>query len=113
MNERDKQVVRRILERISDALEFVADLEFDSFMADKKSKMATTFAIAQIAELSLMLSDSFKSQSELSGISWKAIKAFRNWCIHQYDEVNLLMFWDVVKVDLPKLKATLETIDKG
>jgi uncharacterized protein with HEPN domain len=69
-------------------------------------KNATAFSIAQIGELTTLLSDEAKSQ--LSKIDWKGVKDFRNWVIHNYKKVDLLIFWEVIQDDLPEMEAMLK-----
>jgi uncharacterized protein with HEPN domain len=108
MNARDKKVALKIIEHIDDALEFNAYESYDSFMSNKQVKMATAFAIAQIGELTALLSEGFKN--ELKGVDWRGIKGFRNWVVHRYEKVDLPAFWDIVTIDLPRLKSDLAKV---
>ena len=38
------------------------------------------------------------------------MRAMRNILIHMYDELELVIIWDTVKKDIPRLKEQIETI---
>jgi len=41
---------------------------------------------------------------------WKDIIGFRNILVHGYDILNTSLVWDIVKKDIPKLHAKIETL---
>jgi uncharacterized protein with HEPN domain len=106
MNTRDVKVLEKVFEHINDVKSFVGDMSYEDFLANKQVKNATAFSIAQIGELTTLLSEEIKV--ELNNIDWKGVKGFRNWVIHNYEKVDLLMFWDVIQNDLPKMENILK-----
>ena len=44
---------------------------------------------------------------------WHKVRSFRNLIAHEYFNVKLTAVWQIIKVDLPKLKITLKTIIKN
>ena len=61
-----------------------------------------------IGEAVTQLSDEFRSQ--YPDLPWRAIAAMRNALVHAYFRVDLDEVWNVVKNDLPSLKARLQGI---
>jgi len=106
MNTRDVKVIEKFFEHIDDVKSFVGDMSYEEFLSDKKVKNATAFSIAQIGELTTLLSE--EAKAELSNIDWKGVKGFRNWVIHNYEKVDLLTFWEVVQDDLPEMETLLK-----
>jgi uncharacterized protein with HEPN domain len=106
MNTRDVKVIKKFFEHIEDVSEFVGNMNYEEFLLNKQVKNATAFSIAQIGELTTLLSD--EAKAGLTDIIWKDVKSFRNWVIHNYEKVDLLIFWDVIQNGLPEMKAILE-----
>lgn len=48
------------------------------------------------------------TQQTLSNISWQEINGMRNRLVHEYDDVNLNIVWDVVQFEIPQLIETLK-----
>jgi len=44
----------------------------------------------------------------LPNIAWQEIKGMRNRLVHEYDDVNLNIVWDVVQSQLPLLIEELK-----
>jgi len=44
----------------------------------------------------------------LRNISWQEINGMRNRLVHQYDDVNLNIVWDVVQTEIPTLIEELK-----
>ncbi|MCL2086730.1 MAG: DUF86 domain-containing protein [Oscillospiraceae bacterium] len=106
MKNRDIKIIEKFLEHIEDVKDFVGNSNCAEFMSNKKDMMATAFAIAQIGELTMQISDEVKVI--LQEVDWRGIKGFRNWLIHNYEKVELPAFWDVIKNDLPELETRLK-----
>ena len=105
MNTRDAKVIGKVLEHIDDVKSFIGDMSYEEFLASTLVKNATAFSVAQIGELTTVLSDDAKAR--LVDIDWRGVKGFRNWIIHNYEKVDVLMFWDVVQHSLPEMEAIL------
>jgi len=61
-----------------------------------------------IGEAARRLSEA--ARAELPTVPWPRLIAFRNVLIHQYDEINLELVWQVIERDLPGLVAALEPL---
>ena len=54
------------------------------------------------------LSDEFKRKNEQ--IDWQKIYTLRNIIAHQYFGINVDVVWQIISIDLPKLKEELHKI---
>jgi uncharacterized protein with HEPN domain len=52
-----------------------------------------------IAEAARRVSET--TQKTLSNISWREINGMRNRLVHEYDDLNLNIVWDVVENEIP------------
>jgi uncharacterized protein with HEPN domain len=62
----------------------------------------------------LIIAEAAKRTSEttrnaLSNIPWADINGMRNRLVHEYDDVNLTIVWDVIQLEIPGLITTLKT----
>jgi uncharacterized protein with HEPN domain len=51
---------------------------------------------------------SVATRQTLPNISWQEINGMRNRLVHEYDDVNLNIVWDVVQSEIPQLIETLK-----
>jgi len=92
---------------IEDAISMFGEDEED-FLNNVQYQHCCAFAIAQIGERVKRLSPGFvKKYSE---IEWKDIAGFRDVLSHDYNCVDLSMFWNTISKDVPKLKKECESI---
>ena len=105
MTDKDRQILQKILSYISEAMSFVEGMDFDSFMADRKTISAEAFTIGQIGELVNLLSE--ETENAHPQIPWKSIRGMRNRIIHDYENVDLTVLWSTVTINLPELQEVL------
>jgi uncharacterized protein with HEPN domain len=105
MNDKDKMILKKIAGYIDDIAHFVSGLDFDSFLADKKTISACAFVISQIGEIAGEVSDDF--QMSHSTIPWKSIRGMRNKIVHDYEGIDFSVLWGTIKTSLPVLKEQL------
>ncbi len=60
-----------------------------------------------IAEAARRVSET--TRQNLLNISWQEINGMRNRLVHEYDDVNLNIIWDVVQLEIPHLIEVLKT----
>ena len=53
-----------------------------------------------------------KLKLEYPSIEWRQIKDFRNRIVHDYVGIDLAIVYEVIKLELPKIKKTIENIIK-
>lgn len=82
------------------------DLEKDDILRD-----ATYMRIQVIGEninkIPLEIRDKY------SEVKWERIKDSRDIISHAYIRVNINIIWDLIKIELPKLKKVIENILNG
>lgn len=66
---------------------------------------ACVFNLGQIGELVRHLDNDFMNQH--SRIPWAQMRGLRNRIIHDYEGVNLVLVWDIIKYDIPDLREEL------
>jgi uncharacterized protein with HEPN domain len=109
MSDREtKLYLSDILEAIEAIEGYVADIDFEKFVSDRKTYAATIRELEIIGEASSQLPDDFKL-SHLD-IPWRVMKDFRNVLSHHYFGVNYEIVWDVVHQKLPTIKQQVALI---
>jgi len=83
MREKDRILLRKIATHSQEILSYITDMNFETFLADKKTVNASAFLIGQIGELASQISD--ETQNSYSDIPWRNIKGMRNRIIHDYE----------------------------
>lgn len=103
MENRDREILLKILKHAEHAAEYVSKFEDRScFEADEMCVEATVFNLMQIGELAkASLGDGAKKA--LGSIPWNQIYGLRNRIVHGYEGVNLSVVWDTIKDDIPVL----------
>ena len=69
---------------------------------------ACCMCIVQIGELCGLLSEELRQRHP--EIPWRNIYGLRNRIIHDYEGVNFLLIWQIIRDDLPVLKEQLNRI---
>ena len=107
MNDKDLAILQKIHKYVREALFYIEGIDYDTFITDSKTLSATAFVLGQIGELAKVVSD--ETQSAASNINWRGMRGLRNRIVHDYENIDLKMLWDVVKTDLPELLIQIET----
>ena len=69
---------------------------------------ACVFNLSQIGELVRHLDRDFIEQHP--DIPWAKMRGLRNRIIHDYEGVNLMLVWEIIKYDIPTLIVKLKEI---
>ena len=93
---------------IDDIAHFVSELDFHSFLADKKTVSACAFVISQIGEIANEVSDDFQMSN--STIPWKSIRGMRNRIVHDYEGIDYSVLWGTITTSLPILKEQITNL---
>jgi uncharacterized protein with HEPN domain len=99
-----KQQLDDILQAINFIREYVKDMDYKSFEADRKTQDAVIRNLEIIGEAARTMPDEVRDKS--AKIEWYKIIALRNILIHEYFGVNLKIVWDVVQNKLDALEST-------
>lgn len=96
--------------RLSDILSAISDIEAfaKTDFEDRKTVMAIAYSIAVIGEAANKLSPDLIAQNR--DIPWKNIIGMRHRIIHDYGNVDVKNLKQVATVDLPVLKAKIQSI---
>lgn len=97
-----------MLEAIADALNFTQGHNYESFIADNKTRHATLRCIQVIGKAANRIPK--EKRDEHQEIEWSRIIRSRNIIVHEYDAVDYEVIWKIVTVYLPPLKSSIEKI---
>lgn len=105
---RNKIIVEKILNYIKKIIDYTKDTEYDDFVSNTILVEACVFNLSQIGELANKIDAEFEQNNSI--IPWRVLYGLRNKIVHDYEGVNLILIWDIVKEDLPELKSQLEEL---
>jgi Uncharacterized conserved protein len=108
MKNRDRIILKKIINYIADIENYTLDFSKDSFMGDRKTISACAFTVSQIGEIAKEVSE--ETQTVYNTIPWRAMKGMRNKIVHDYENVDLTVLWGTIKDSLPVLKIEIEKI---
>ncbi len=101
-------------ERVADMLEAAEKLEEqgskgrDRFDQDEIVQLALVHLVQIIGEAASRVSDDLRQRHP--EIPWRHVVGMRNRVVHDYFEVDLDLLWDVITLDIPKLRTQLAAI---
>ena len=99
-----KQQLDDIIQAITSIREYVKDMDYKAFEADRKTQDAVIRNLEVIGEAARTMSDEVRDKA--AEIEWYKIIALRNILIHEYFGVNLKIVWDVVQNKLDAVEST-------
>ena len=105
---RNKIIVEKILKYISKLIDYTKDTEYDAFISNSILVEACVFNLSQIGELANKIDKEFEENNP--SIPWRVMYGLRNKIVHDYEGVNLVLIWDIVKEDLPELNTQLKNL---
>jgi uncharacterized protein with HEPN domain len=110
MLDKDIKTLSKIILHIKKIIEYIGPIEsLETFNQNQLIVDAVVFNLSQIGEIS-----KFKVSSELKmrsdQIPWQALYGFRNRIVHDYDQINMTIVYEVVKEDLPVLLKQLKSL---
>ena len=104
MKEEFLDYVEDIIKAMVDALSFIKDMDYQTFVKDKKTMYTVIRAIEIIGEATKNIPLTIKER--YSQIPWKDLAGMRDKVIHAYFGVDLKRVWSTVKMDIPNLKQS-------
>lgn len=102
---RDEAAVVDIVTAAQVALDFLAGLTYEAFLADPRTRAAVLYQLLVVGEASKRLSVGFRAQ--MPDVPWVKTGNLRNIVVHDYGNVDLRKIWDVALEELPRLIAKL------
>lgn len=99
-----KQQLDDILQAITFIWEYIKDMDYKAFEADRKTQDAVIRNLEIIGEAARTIPG--KVRDKAAEIEWYKIIALRNILIHEYFGVNLKIVWDVIQNKLDAVEST-------
>lgn len=78
------------------------------FKTDERTQLAILYEITIIGEVVKRLSSEFRTQH--TAIEWRKISGMRDRLVHDYDQVNLSLIWEVIQTKIPELLAFIKPL---
>jgi len=99
------------IEQILDAIDKIEEYTVDGqavFINTAMIQDAVIRNIEVIGEVAKRISDDFKNLN--SDIPWRKMAGIHDVLIHDYDSIDMNIVWNVIEVELPKIKLSLNNI---
>lgn len=100
--------IKDIVQNMQDVEEFVRDLSYEEFAADKKTFNAVVRAIEVMGEATKNVPANIRRKYPV--VPWKEMAGMRDKVIHFYFGVNQEVVWLTVKERIPAIKPMIEQI---
>lgn len=107
---KNKIIIEKILKYISKITDYTQNSEYDDFIGNSILVEACVFNLSQIGELANRIDKDFEENHK--SIPWRVMYGLRNRIVHDYEGVNFVLIWDIVKDDLPELYEQLDKLYK-
>jgi uncharacterized protein with HEPN domain len=104
----DKVRLQHILDAIQEIESYIVDVEFDAFLQNSMMRFACIKQLEIIGEASNHVTVEVKA--EFTEIEWGQIVGMRNVFVHEYFGVDANIVWEIIKGDMPLLKARIAEI---
>lgn len=105
---RDEAYLLDILEAARLTLAYAQEINQESLEADQMRLDAIIRRPEIIGEATRRISETFRNKHP--EIPWREMAGMRNQLIHNYDEVDLDIVWDVIEHHVPRLIAKIEPL---
>lgn len=105
---RNKQKVSDILGAVAKIEKYLLGVTQEDFLDQKNDMMqdAVVRELEIIGEAAKGLTREF--WESYPDIAWFQIAGMRNKIVHDYEQVDLVIVWDTIQEDVPKLKKVLQ-----
>lgn len=105
---RDSESLIDIVNAIGRTLRYVDGVNKADLEANDEKLSAILYQITIIGEATKRISQSFRQQNP--GIPWREMAGMRDVVVHEYDQIDLDVVWDVVENKLPELLPLLKSL---
>ena len=106
--DRDLGVLVDILLAARDVLEFKRGATQAEFLRSNLLQSAILHKLVIIGEASRRLSEEFRAQHP--EIQWQRVIALRNFVVHEYDQIDFTIVWNICERHVPELIAFCEPL---
>ncbi|MFA4852754.1 MAG: DUF86 domain-containing protein [Bacteroidales bacterium] len=97
--------LQHILDAILEIESYLINADFSNFMQNSMMRFACIKQMEIIGEASNHLAD--ETKEKFSSIEWGQIIGMRNVFVHEYFGIDTILVWEIIKNDLPDLKAKI------
>ncbi|MGF1576302.1 MAG: DUF86 domain-containing protein [Cyanophyceae cyanobacterium] len=112
---RDRQALLDIIKATQQVLDYAQDLTQIELCQNDEKQAAILYRLIIIGEATKRLSTDFRDQ--YSTIPWRQMAGLRDVVIHDYDELDTNILWNVITLNLPgilwMLQILLSQLDPG
>lgn len=105
--QRDLQFLLDMLQSAELILAYTAQSSKAEFIANIQLQDSVIRRLLVIAEAARRISEA--TRQSLPDVPWQEINGMRNRLVHEYDDVNLNIVWDVVQFEIPILIQELKS----
>jgi uncharacterized protein with HEPN domain len=103
---RDLQFLLDMLQSAELIMNYTVQCSKDEFLGNIQLQDSVIRRLLVIAEAARRVSE--PTRQTLSNVSWQEINGMRNRLVHEYDDVNLNIVWDVVQTEIPMMIEELK-----
>jgi uncharacterized protein with HEPN domain len=104
--QRDLQFLLDMLQSAELITNYTAQCSKNEFFENMQLQDSVIRRLLVIAEAARRVSET--TRQTLPNIAWQEINGMRNRLVHEYNDVNLNIVWDVVQNEMPKLIKELK-----
>jgi uncharacterized protein with HEPN domain len=105
---RDKQALMDIAIAIQQTLLYAQDINRGNLQENDEKQAAILYRLIVIGEATKRLSNEFREQYPM--IPWRQMAGLRDVVIHDYDELDLDILWNVIHINLPDILPEIQAI---
>lgn len=104
--QRDIQFLLDMLQSAELIMTYINQCDKNEFIEDIQLQDSVIRRLLIIAEAAKRISET--TRQTLTNISWQEINGMRNRLVHEYDDINLDIVWDVIQLEIPHLISELK-----
>jgi uncharacterized protein with HEPN domain len=109
MPERDAELlIEDMLEALRRIDLYIAGMDHFAFLQDEKTIDAVARNLEVLGEAARQMPEAYVVSHP--SVPWRKITGLRNRIVHDYFGLDLEIIWQILRNDLPPLKATLEKL---
>ena len=107
---RDKERLEHIQNAIERIKTYTTELSENDFLTNSMVQDAVLHQFSIIGEAIIHVNDDILQRYDYP---WYAVRAFRNYVVHEYFGINLVKVWNTIKINLPELEKIITLIIQG
>ena len=104
----DEIRLKHILDAIEEIEKYLLEVNFPIFVENSMMRFACIKQMEIIGEASNHISNELKSK--FTDVEWAQIVGMRNVFAHEYFGIDSSIVWEIIKNDIPELKAKVKYI---